>query len=90
MREAREIATRRPFAVRLQGSTEERLHRLEEVAAAAQVFRSIMECYRTEQAALVEQGVSLDDLVRTNWIQFEQVVAAEERLFAAIDGLAGL
>lgn len=60
------------------------------VASAAFVYRQQMEEYLARQAALVEQGITVEEMVTINWQLFEAVARAEQRLFAAIDDLEDL
>jgi hypothetical protein len=59
----------------------------EAVVAAARRYRDAMRRYFAEQADLIDQGLSLDDLITRNWDGFAQAAAAEEDLFALLDAL---
>ncbi len=60
------------------------------VASAAVVYRQQMETYQAQQAALVEQGTTVEEMVAGNWKLFEEVARAEQRLFEALDNLEDL
>jgi hypothetical protein len=60
---------------------------VEAVAIAATAYRHLMARYNAGQAALMDEGVGLDELVTGTWEQFEAVAAAEARLFALVDAL---
>ena len=68
-------------------AAETRAQLIEAVAIAATSYRHLMARYNAQQAALMEEGVVLDELVTRTWEQFEAVAAAEERLFALVDAL---
>lgn len=57
------------------------------VASAAFVYRQQTEVYMARQAALIERGATVDEMVTANWQLFEEVARAEQRLFEAIDDL---
>ncbi len=57
------------------------------VVVAAYRYRDAMRRYMGEQAAAVESGASLDELVRSNWSSFEEAARAEEELFSLLDRL---
>lgn len=59
----------------------------EDVIAAGRRYRDLMRRYVREQAEMVARGVSLDDLITSNWDRFTEVSAAEEALFASLDTL---
>ena len=59
----------------------------ENVVAAARRYRDAMRRYLAEQLALIDQGMSLDDLVTSNWAGFSRAAAAEEELFVLLDAL---
>lgn len=63
----------------------ERAERMEAVVAVARRFRDAMRRYMAEQTEMIDRGVSLDDLVRSNWSRFAEAAAAEEELFALLD-----
>jgi hypothetical protein len=66
---------------------ERRIEQMEAVIAAARRYRDLMRQYLTEQREMVERGVSLDEMVLSNWEHFAQTGAAEEELFALLDDL---
>src|SRR5689334_10038940 len=62
-----------------------RVQQLGRIADAARIYRDLQRQYLTEQAAQAARGSTLDDLVTRNFALFEQVAAAEDALFAAVD-----
>lgn len=66
-----------------------RLEQITAVVAAARRYRDTMRRYMAEQAAMIARGVTLDDLVTSNWESFAAVSVAEEELFALLDALDG-
>lgn len=60
------------------------------VVSGAAVYRGLMEDYLARQAAYVEQGKTVDELVIGSWDRYEEVARAEARLFAALDALEDL
>lgn len=72
-------------------SIDERLFaKLLAVVSTAVVYRGLMEDYLAQQAAYVEQGKTVDELVVESWQLFEEVARAEARLFDALDALEDL
>lgn len=57
------------------------------VVSSAVVYRGLMADYLARQAAYVEQGKTVDELVIGSWQLFEEVARAENRLFSALDAL---
>jgi hypothetical protein len=86
------VSERRPLplprrAAPTQIDVGERVNHLEAIAAAASDYRRLVAAYLAQQVALAQDGIRLDDLVCDTWEDFEEVAAAEVRLFAALDDL---
>jgi hypothetical protein len=91
LRSGRGSLRRRPIALPRRAAlthigASERIDHLEAIAAAVSDYRRLVAAYLAQQIALAQDGVGLDDLVCDTWEDFEQV-AAEVRLFAAVDDL---
>lgn len=69
---------------------QELLRRLLLVASVALVYRERLQAYLAQQAAFVEQGKTVDELIAATWELFEEVARAEQHLFAALDELEPL
>jgi hypothetical protein len=57
------------------------------LVAAALRYRDAMRAYMAGQAAALEQGVPLNDLMLRNQEEFHEAAQAEEVLFALLDTL---
>src|SRR5262245_5550628 len=60
------------------------------VVAAALRYRDVMRAYMAGQAAALEQGATLDDLMSRNQAGFQEAAQAEEVLFALLDRLEAM
>ena len=57
------------------------------IVEAGRQYRDAMRLYLSEQSAMYDHGVPVDELVATNWKRYAEAQEAETDLFALLDAL---